>query len=127
MFGFPCRLVIDSNRQRSQDRQVQIDENWLDDEKYSGWLQKSTEYEAQCRLCKKSIKLGTMGCKALDAHMKGEKHKRYADSQATTVPIRMFTVSVGLSTANANANGAPTLVPSTSTTFGTFAPITTLK
>lgn len=54
------------------------------------------EYEARCRLWQKknNIKWGTMGCKSLDAHMKGEKHKRYADSLATTVPIQMFATSI---------------------------------
>lgn len=103
-----------------------FNDNWLDDEKYSGWLQKTTEYEVRCRLCKKTIQLGTMGCRALDAHMKGEKHKRYADSQATTVPIQMFAASVSTS----KANVTPALVssgPSTSNAFGTFSPTTTLK
>lgn len=103
-----------------------FNDNWLDDEKYSSWLQKTTEYEVRCRLFKKTIQLGTMGCKALDAHMKGEKHKRYADSQATTVPIQMFAALVSTS----KANVTPTLVssgPSTSNAFGTFSPTTTLK
>lgn len=67
-----------------------------------------------------------MGCKALDTHMKGEKHKCYADSQATTVPIQMFAASVSTS----KANVTPALVsssPSTSNAFGTFSPTTTLK
>lgn len=58
--------------------------------------------------------------------MKGEKHKRYADSQATTVPIQMFAALVSTS----KANVTPALVssgPSTSNAFGTFSPTTTLK
>ena len=57
-----------------------FNDNWLDDEKYSGWIQKNDGIRS------------AVGCKALDAHMKGEKHKR--DSQTTTVPIQMFAASV---------------------------------
>ena len=75
------------------------------------------------------MKLGTMGCKALDAHMKGEKHRRYAESQATSVPIQMYAASANV-TVNPNANVTPALVSSghsTSNAFGTFARTTTLK
>lgn len=79
-------------------------------------------------LHKRNIKLGTMGCKALDAQSKGEKHKRYANSQTTTVPIQMF--SAPLSTASANNNVMPALVSSgacTCNAFSTFSPAATLK
>ena len=63
-------------------------------------LKATSEHEARCKLCKKDM-LGTMDCKALDAHMIGEKHKLYAVSKATTVPMQMFAALV------ANVNATP--------------------
>lgn len=57
-----------------------FNDNWLEDEKYSDWLQKTKRYKMFCRHKKKNIKLGTMGCEALDTNMKGDKHKCYAEN-----------------------------------------------
>lgn len=38
-----------------------FDDNWLEDEKYRGWLKKTaSNHEARFALCKKTIKLGTI-------------------------------------------------------------------
>ena len=48
---------------------------WLSDSKYD-WVQAvpGNEWEAQCSLCRKKFKLGTMGHMALESHMKSAKH-----------------------------------------------------
>lgn len=98
-----------------------FDDNWLEDEKYLGWLKKTgSNHEGRCALCKKTIKLGTMGHIALDSHMKAEKHKKYVSSQASSVPISMFSSSTSTS--------QPSSRPSTSSNaFGSFANVATLK
>ena len=48
-------------------------EKWQEEDKYRGWLKPSADqHEARSELCKKTFKLGTMGCGALDSHMKSE-------------------------------------------------------
>ena len=53
-----------------------FNETWLKNSKYD-WLKPVKEYlsEARCILCKKVFKLGTMGIKALESHMKCDRHK----------------------------------------------------
>ena len=48
---------------------------------------------ARCELCKKTFKLGTMGCGALDSHMKSEKHQPYLKIQKTNMAIDPFTAA----------------------------------
>lgn len=98
-----------------------FDDNWLEDEKYRGCLKKTaSNHEARCALCKKTIKLGTMGHIALDSHMKAEKHKKYVSSQASSLPISMFSSSTSTS--------QPSSRPSTSSNaFGSFANVAALK
>lgn len=102
-------------------------DKWIQDEKYSAWLQKTKEYEVD-PIVPNLMKLGTMGCKSLDAHMKEEKHNHYSNSQTTAVSIQMFAALVY--TASANNNITPTLVssgPCTSNAFSTFSSTATLK
>ena len=52
-------------------------DSWLQNEPYSSWVVKVDDiYSAKCRLCCKTFSIANMGVKALDAHAKGEKHKR---------------------------------------------------
>lgn len=46
---------------------------WLQDVKYREWLAgASNEFEVTCKMCQKTYKLGTMGIKAVESHMKSE-------------------------------------------------------
>lgn len=65
---------------------------------------------------KKTVKLGTMGHIALDSHMKAEKHKKYVSSQASSLPINMFSSSTSTSQPSTSSNA-----------FGSFANVATLK
>ena len=68
-----------------------FDDKWQEEDKYRGWLKLSADqHEARCELCKKTFKLGTMGCGALDSHMKSEKHQRYLKIQKTNMAIDPF-------------------------------------
>lgn len=98
---------------------------WLEDPRFKCWLTRTTsEYEARCKICRKDIKLGTMGCKALDTHMKGDKHSRYAASQATTVPMQTFASTTVTKVSTTPASVSPGLSTSA---FATFALTATLK
>ena len=52
--------------------------SWLKDERYSKWLSADhvNKHAAFCRVCELVFLLTTMGIKAVDSHMKGEKHKK---------------------------------------------------
>ena len=51
-------------------------EIWLNNEKYSLWLQKDEDTRlARCKVCSKSFSVAAKGIKALDAHANGAKHK----------------------------------------------------
>lgn len=100
-------------------------DEWLEDQSYNRWIARSTsENEARCKLCRKDIKLGTMACKALDAHMKGDKHSHYAASQAQTVPIQMF---ASTTVTKVSAMSAPVSPRPSTSAFAEFAPTATLK
>ena len=71
-------------------------------------------------MCKKTIQLGIMGHKALDSHTQAEKHKRYVASQATSLPIRIFTSPV-----EPRATSQPSTSPGNA--VGSFANVDTLK
>ncbi|XP_073715732.1 uncharacterized protein [Misgurnus anguillicaudatus] len=63
---------------------------WLDDVRYSGLAGASNEFEATCKMCRKTFKLGTMGIKVVESHMKSEKHRRYAGIRKSTVPMESY-------------------------------------
>lgn len=52
-------------------------DKWIEEEQFKSWLQpiKNSNDEGFCNLCKKSIKLATMGINALKSHMKSDSHK----------------------------------------------------
>lgn len=54
-----------------------FNENWLHNPNFATWLRpvSGNVFEVRCILCKKVLKLGTMGIKALETHMQCEKHK----------------------------------------------------
>ena len=51
---------------------------WLKDERYSKWLSvdRANKHAAFCRVCERVVLLTTMGIKAVDSHMKSEKHRK---------------------------------------------------
>ena len=56
-------------------------DSWLDDVRFRSWLASvANPEEARCILCKTTIKLGTMGIKAVVSHMQCQKHKTFARS-----------------------------------------------
>ena len=68
-----------------------FDDKWQEEDKYRGWLKPlADQHEARCELCIKTFKLGTMGCGALDSHMKSEKHQPYLKIQKTNMAIDLF-------------------------------------
>ena len=102
-----------------------FNDNWLEDEKYRGWLKKGDDiHEARCAFCKKTIKLGSMGHKALDSHTQAEKHKKNVAAQATSLPIHIFTNPVEPSTTSQPSTRPPS---SSGNAFGCFANTDTLK
>ena len=56
--------------------------SWLKDERYSKWLSADhvNKHAAFCRVCERVFLLTTMGIKAVDSHMKSEKHKTVVDT-----------------------------------------------
>lgn len=50
---------------------------WLQDERFCAWLKpvEGNAFEAHCALCKITLKLGTLGIKALESLSKSEKYK----------------------------------------------------
>lgn len=79
---------------------------WLEDVKYRDWLAgTSNEYGANCKICQKTFKLGTMGVKALESHMKSEKHWRYASIRKSTVPMESYVLAPSTSTPAGSQTG----------------------
>lgn len=109
-------------------------EEWMEDNKYCGWLKPWVD---SCKewweLCRKTFKLGRMGCKSLESYMKLEKHQPYASTPKTTMPIKPLAVAACtrayMSTASVSATAKPSGPATTShkTAFSTFFTIATVK
>ncbi|XP_063740389.1 uncharacterized protein LOC134883765 [Eleginops maclovinus] len=67
--------------------------SWVHDAKYN-WVQPvpGNVWEAQCTLCRKTFKLGTMGHIALNSHMKSAKHTKLVEVRSSQAPIATFCV-----------------------------------
>ena len=46
-----------------------IHDEWLEDPKFKDWLTKTDKLTGNCKVCRKNIKLGTMGVGAIRSHM----------------------------------------------------------
>ena len=68
---------MSEKRKRSQHGKVTFNENWLSDEIFKLWLQKSKDkHRAICKLCNYAvIDIFVMGVSALASHAKGPKHQ----------------------------------------------------
>lgn len=66
-----------------------FDALWLDRGTFKPWLKavQGNPYEARCFLCKKDIKLGTLGVKALESHAKSVKHQTCIRALQQTRPL----------------------------------------
>ncbi|MEQ2178151.1 hypothetical protein GOODEAATRI_010983 [Goodea atripinnis] len=71
---------------------------WQQNPKYK-WANRNPgiDHEAQCCLCRKSLKLGTMGLMALDSHMKSAKHVARAKAHQQQAPKAQFCSEQGSS------------------------------
>ncbi|XP_007541023.1 acetyl-CoA acetyltransferase, mitochondrial isoform X1 [Poecilia latipinna] len=69
-----------------------FNENWLFIQNFSTWLRPvpANMYVARCILCKKFFKLGTMGIKAVESHMRSMRHKRAKSSCQQTQSFSQF-------------------------------------
>ncbi|XP_077085755.1 uncharacterized protein LOC143737776 isoform X2 [Siphateles boraxobius] len=76
-------------------------DTWLEKSEFRAWLKPvaNNAFEAYCFLCKKAIKLGTLGVRALESHSKSEKHLTAVKGlQQTTAISQFLQVSCGSST-----------------------------
>ena len=56
---------------------VKFQDIWINDDKYSQWVQKCDDlYSARCKVCSKIISVAGLGVKALEKHAEGIKHKQ---------------------------------------------------
>ncbi|XP_058628927.1 uncharacterized protein LOC131538809 [Onychostoma macrolepis] len=57
-----------------------FNEKWLENDEFSWWLKPVPEnvYKANCAVCRRRFKLGTMGIKAVESHTQSGKHWEYA-------------------------------------------------
>lgn len=112
-------------------------ENWLHNPHFAPWLRPvcGNAFEVRCIFCKKVLKLGTMGIKALETHMQCEKHKAAAETCRRTPDISQFCSvapsSVPLSTAPcltpASASASSTAVSTPTDIRTTYGATATLR
>lgn len=67
-------------------------DTWLEKPEFSAWLKSvaNNVLEAYCILCKKAIKLGTLGVRALESHAKSYKHLTAVKGLQQTTAISQF-------------------------------------
>lgn len=103
-----------------------FNENWLHNSNFAPWLRpvNGNVFEVQCILCKKKIKLGTMGMKALETHMQCEKHRAAAETCRKIPGISQFCsvtpTTVGLSPSAAASQTPASASASSSSTSPSF-------
>ena len=113
-------------------------EKWLVDERYKDWLKQTKDpSEVRCELCRKTFKLGTMGMKSLDSHMRSEKHQRYVSTRKSTIPIQSYCEDSSRPTTTSSTSVVcvtdvqPTatapVAKTSSSAFSGFSPTPTLK
>ncbi|XP_063744625.1 uncharacterized protein LOC134867752 isoform X3 [Eleginops maclovinus] len=80
--------------------------NWLSIGQFADWLKRvpADDSEAYCTFCKRTLKLGTLGIKALESHTKSSKHKESANAARNSHGIAQF-CSVASSTSSINNTG----------------------
>src|SRR4029434_4638743 len=82
---------------------------------FSAWLKpvENNPFEASCTLCKKTLKLASLGMKALESYGRSEKHNATLKSQQQTPAITQFySGSLGASP-SATQSALSTLTPTT--------------
>lgn len=75
-------------------------DTWLEKTEFRAWLRPvaNNVFEAYCLVCKKAIKLGTLGVRALESHAKSEKHLTVVKGLQQTTAISQFCQVSGGST-----------------------------
>lgn len=51
-------------------------DSWLSKEEYNLWLEKTSEFIARCKLCKRDISVANMGESAIRSHLSTAKHSK---------------------------------------------------
>ncbi|XP_063731290.1 uncharacterized protein LOC134858964 isoform X2 [Eleginops maclovinus] len=83
-----------------------FNDNWLSIGQFADWLKRvpADDSEAYCTFCKRTLKLGTLGIKALESHTKSSKHQESANAARNSHGIALF-CSVASSTSLINNTG----------------------
>ncbi|XP_063736841.1 uncharacterized protein LOC134862726 isoform X2 [Eleginops maclovinus] len=83
-----------------------FNDNWLSIGQFADWLKRvpADDSEAYCTFCKRTLKLGTLGIKALEFHTKSSKHQESANAARNSHGIAQF-CSVASSTSSINNTG----------------------
>ncbi|XP_063730464.1 uncharacterized protein LOC134858472 isoform X2 [Eleginops maclovinus] len=83
-----------------------FNDNWLSIGQFADWLKRvpADDSEAYCTFCKRTLKLGTLGIKALESHTKSSKHQESANAARNSHGIAQF-CSVASSTSSINNMG----------------------
>ncbi|XP_063741959.1 uncharacterized protein LOC134866006 [Eleginops maclovinus] len=83
-----------------------FNDNWLSIGQFADWLKRvpADDSEAYCTFCKRTLKLGTLGIKALESHTKSSKHQESANAARNSHGIAQF-CSVASSTSSINNTG----------------------
>lgn len=89
---------------------------WLERQDFADWLKRvpDNDTEAYCTLCKRALKLGTLGVKALESHVKSHKHQASLKSARECRRIAQF-YSVADTSTNDTSNDIRDLMGSTQT------------
>ncbi|XP_062374792.1 uncharacterized protein LOC134062699 [Sardina pilchardus] len=95
-----------------------FNDSWLAKEEFSAWLKRlPDDSEAYCTLCKRTLKLGTLGIKALESHTKSTKHQESANSARNSHGIAQFysAASTSRNTGSVTSGSIRALLGSTDT------------
>ena len=92
---------------------------WLKDERYSKWLSvdRANKHAAFCLVCECVFLLTTMGIKAVDSHIKSEKHGK----SIATCDMRQNCVKKVNSIANYVSVGGASATPAAASLSKTYA------
>lgn len=76
---------------------------WLEENEYS-WLRSvpGNVYEANCIICRKNFKLGTMGIRVVESHVQSKKHRDYVKARQQPA-IASFCSTISTASNDVNA------------------------
>lgn len=86
-------LSANSPKKKKLRYYVSFNNEWLKNDLFKNWLRKTDEHNANCIFCKSGITIKFDGFRAIENHLKSEKHQKNSSIVNKNDTINSFLVS----------------------------------